>query len=110
MIADSSKPNKLQNVTYIHNEKHGEERHHPKTESLLYQNQSHRVYHKFKEKQIHLQQKDVSLKRGLRYLWCMLYSTVVQTGINLFDHAFKIRIARSSRYIEGELKASITSA
>ena len=26
--------------------KHGEELHHPKTESLLYQSQSHRVYHK----------------------------------------------------------------
>ena len=30
----------------IHHKKHGEERHHPKTENLLDQNQSHRVYHK----------------------------------------------------------------
>ena len=27
---------------------HDEERHHPKTENLLYQNQSHRAYHKLK--------------------------------------------------------------
>ena len=44
MIADSSKPNKLRNV---HHKKHDEERHHPKMENLLYQNQSHRAYHKF---------------------------------------------------------------
>ena len=33
-------------VSCIHHAKHGEERHHLKTENLLYQNQSHRVYHK----------------------------------------------------------------
>ena len=42
MIADASKPNKLRNVR-IHHTKHGEERHHPKTEHLLYHTQSHRV-------------------------------------------------------------------
>ena len=31
----------------MHHKKHDEERHHPKTEHLQYQNQSHRVYHKF---------------------------------------------------------------
>ena len=46
MIADSSKPNKLRNV-YTIIKKDDEERHHPKTENLLYQNQSHRAYHKF---------------------------------------------------------------
>ena len=30
-------------ISYEMYEKHGKERHHPKTESLLYQNQSHRV-------------------------------------------------------------------
>ena len=38
MIADSSEPNKY--TTF-------EARHHPKTENLLYQNQSHCVYHIF---------------------------------------------------------------
>ena len=32
----------------IHHTKHDEERHRPKTEKLLYQNQSHRVYHNFR--------------------------------------------------------------
>ena len=40
MTADSSKP-------CINHKKHGEERHYPKTESLLCENQSHRVYHEF---------------------------------------------------------------
>ena len=48
--------------------KHDEERHHPKTENLLYQSQSHHAYHKFWKKQIHLKQKDVDLKRGLSHL------------------------------------------
>ena len=51
MIEDSSKPNKFRK--YIHHTKHGWERHHPKTENLLYQNQSHLVYHKSKTKKIH---------------------------------------------------------
>ena len=44
MIADSSKPNKLRNV---HHKKHDKERHHPKRENLLFQNQTHRAYHIF---------------------------------------------------------------
>ena len=32
---------------FTYHKKHDEERHHPKTENLLYQNQSHRAYHKF---------------------------------------------------------------
>ena len=73
--------------------KHGVERHHPKTENLLYQNQSHSVYKKSKKKQIHVKKKDVNtssgsvyvvlalfncIQIGVQYMWCWLYSTVIQ--------------------------------
>ena len=33
-------------INQLYHKKHGEERQHPKTEHLQYQNQSHSVYHK----------------------------------------------------------------
>ena len=74
----------------VYTKKHDEERHHPKTENFLYQYQSHRAYHKFQKKQMHLQQKSVNLKGGLRYLRYWLCLLVVQ--VDKFDHTFKIRV------------------
>ena len=36
---------------------------------------------------------------GVRYLCCLLYSTVVQ-GDKLFDHAFKIEVVNVQKVIE----------
>ena len=53
MIANSSKPNKLQNVYIIRSTARNVTS--EKLKIYLNQNQSHRAYHKFKKKQINLQ-------------------------------------------------------
>ena len=88
MIADSSKPNKLQNV---YHEKHVEELH----------NQRHRVYHKILEETNPYEiERCKSKKAASVSVVLVLFNCTKCRWINLIDHAFKIRIFNVQKIIE----------